>query len=138
MSFVNEELTQEERNALINQKIDYGMGRILKSSYRTIDRERHLLFMRCGVYGFDVPEDIVFYFEIKECQFLIKITEHSGMINESTFNISYSNFEMIKSSTNNYDIITLKQYLKEALQVFELTGDPTFKINKVVKYTFDF
>ncbi|MBR1529926.1 MAG: hypothetical protein IJ642_11605 [Oscillospiraceae bacterium] len=138
MSFVNEELTKEERNTLINRKIYYGMGRILKSSYRTIDRERNLLLMKCGVYGFDVPEDIVFYFEIKESEFLIKITEHSGMTDENSFVISYSNFEIIKSFADDYDSIILKQYLKEALQVFELTGDPAFKINKIVKYIFDF
>lgn len=65
------------------------------------------------------------------------MTEHSEMIDDSTFIINYSNFEMIKSS-DDYDIITLKKYIKEALQVFELTGDPTVKINKIVKYTFDF
>ena len=137
MSFINEELSMEERNAIINRKIEYGMGRILKSSYRTIDRERNLLLMRCGVYGFDVPEDVIFHFEINESKFLIKMTEHSEMIDDSTFIINYSNFEMIKSS-DDYDIITLKKYIKEALQVFELTGDPTVKINKIVKYTFDF
>ena len=118
MAFINKELTEEERKAIIDRKIEFGFGRIAHPRFATIDKESY--FFNCGSFGcFDSPDDIIFYFETEKANFLIFLKKNYWTVSETdeTFVIEYSGFSVYKSSTENYDADKLKNYIKEALQL---------------------
>lgn len=124
MGFVNEELTQEERELFAQRNIVNPLSRdkkILIPKRWTIDREKQAYIIRLGVER-DWPDEEVFFYQLRERHIIISVRQRllpQNTVVYSLGNTCYSPLDEIKDSNV---VEELKEVLKRALDQFKTQG----------------
>lgn len=129
MGFINEKVTEQERNAFKQKKIQNPLSPVLpvlSPVYWTIDREKDTYLFKIGTHR-DFPDEEYFYFKCMEYELIIFI----GYRYESP-NICKWNFDINKNCKyNKMEISKFTTYmlelLKDALVTFQLNGKTEYE-----------
>lgn len=140
MAFVNEKLTQEEKEMFIKKGIknplDYMNNSILIPNYWTIDRDKQAYLFQIGVQR-DWPDEVVFMYQLREVCLIISVKRKTAQENTVIYSIQntcYTPFDEIKDSKL---VEELKDVLKLALEQFKIDGTPDY-FNMAVNVVCDF
>lgn len=124
MGFVNEELTQEERELFAQRNIVnpvYGNKEALRPKRWTINREKDAILVQLGVHR-EWPDETVFFYQLRDSSFVISLKRRYMRPNTIVWsfeNVRYNPFEEIRDSQINKEI---KDVLKQALEVHKAHG----------------
>lgn len=140
MAFVNEELTQEERELFaqrdIKDPLDYMNKSKLIPSYWTIDKEREAILFSIGIQR-EWPDEVVFFYQLRETEIILSLKRRIVLPNTiiwSLNNTCYNPFEKMKDQKL---VGEMKNLLKMALEQFGVKGKPNGK-KEAIEVVFEF
>ena len=126
MAFVNDELTQEEREVFAKRGIKnpvYGKDHILIPRYWTIDREREAYITYLGVRR-DWPDEKVLFYQLRDVSMVISVKWQSAQNNTIVYSLENTCDAPLKDIVDGELLEEVKSVLRLALEQFKANGRP--------------